>query len=633
MNAPLQAGLGLALPLSVATLVVLASAAATASWRRGVLLAALVMGVFIAVSTEMTSLWHGLTATQLPVAWVSLGAAAFAILRQQRKAGRRLPELVVTVGRGWVAYVVLATGLLVLVAVLSPTNNFDSMAYHMTRVAHWAQNQTVDFYASNDERQLYMPPWAEYAVAHLFVLSGSDRWVNLVQVAAMAVSATAASLVAQHTGLSRRGQAITAALTIAIPIGIAEAPTTQTDYVLTMWVVAMLAAARVDRRGPADLRTCLVFATFLGLALLTKPTAYFYATPVLAYFVWRQVRGRVLVRDLVPLVRDAGVVLLVVVALNALSIGRNIATFGSVFGDSTNTPPAASAPRTLVENTVRSLALQLGTPLGATNDVTTRATARGLEVLGMSTSSATSTKPGVTFDVGFSTREDNAGSLAHTVLGLVATLFLLVRRRRSQRLVLLVASMAIAGLLLRSLGQPFSPYLSRYLLTWFALMTPVIAAFLTSLPKRLGSAIAAAVCATSLLWVVAADLRPLAGSTWLHAEGGRPIIGQSRAAMYFAVRPELREPYQRAAAAVHDLGTDDVGVIGGSNAFEYPMWVLLASGPRRAHIQNIDVTGASRSLEVRTRPRTVVCLEGCAGAPAGVTSAQDLGGVWVWLEP
>ena len=64
----------------------------------------------------------------------------------------------------WIAVVVALTGAIALFAV---PITWDSMTYHLARVAHWAQDHTVAFYPTHVVRQLYPPPWAEYAMLHL----------------------------------------------------------------------------------------------------------------------------------------------------------------------------------------------------------------------------------------------------------------------------------------------------------------------------------------------------------------------------------------------------------------------------------------------------------------------------------
>lgn len=596
-----------------------------------------VVGVFIAVTTEALSLMHGLRPLSVGACWFALTVAAVVIAHYgpRRVALNTWPWR----PQGWaqallLSYAIVITTLTVLVAVLSPPNNFDSMAYHLPRVAQWAQNHSVAFFATSDPRQLYMPPWAEYAVLHLYLLAGGDELSNLVQVAAMVVTAAATSLVAAHAGLRRIGQAVTAVLVLAIPIGLAEAPTTQTDYVLTMWLACLLASARVDLAGAATRWQCAAFGVFLGLALLTKPTAWFFAPPVVLFFTWRQIGGRLRGRQLrLPtrvraVAHDALLVTAVVVALSGIAFGRNVATFGDLFGDDTNVSAAASVPQALVENSVRSIAVQMGTPIGPLNRLTERLTTGGLATAGMSVSDPATTKPGEEFRIGLSTREDNAGSLAATVLGLTAAGWLLARRRH-HRALLLVTGMAMLGFALRAVGQPFSPYLSRYLLTWFVLLTPATAGLLTALPRRLGALVLALVCSSSLLWAVAADLRPLAGSQWLHDSGRPSLLTQSRDDAYFAVRPELAAPYQAAAARVRGLRPTTVGLLMGSNSFEYPMWALLQRGVSSPHLEHVEARFAP-GRGTAAEPQVVVCLDDCPSAFPALPVRRDFGSMRVW---
>ena len=97
----------------------------------------------------------------------------------------------------WIATVVALTGALALSAV--PINP-DSMTYHLARVAHWAQSRSVAFYPTHIIRQLYQPPWAEFAALHLFIFAGGDRLVNLVQWISMAASLVGVSAIARQLG-------------------------------------------------------------------------------------------------------------------------------------------------------------------------------------------------------------------------------------------------------------------------------------------------------------------------------------------------------------------------------------------------------------------------------------------------
>jgi drug/metabolite transporter (DMT)-like permease len=148
------------------------------SWRDAALMAALVWGVYLTTVTEILSLFGWLTSVGLVVAW---GAAVVGIVWSVfGRAEARPYEHTDNVGMAfWPSAGLIALLLIILItgitAFIAPPNTWDSMTYHMARVAHWVQNQSIDHYPASDLRQLYQHPWAEYAITHLYVLAGSDR--------------------------------------------------------------------------------------------------------------------------------------------------------------------------------------------------------------------------------------------------------------------------------------------------------------------------------------------------------------------------------------------------------------------------------------------------------------------------
>ncbi len=76
---------------------------------------------------------------------------------------------------------VLLAGLLFYIAVRSPSNTIDSLQYHMSRVMHWTQNQSLAFYPVYYEPQLFNPIYAEVVILNLRILAGGDWPANLVQ--------------------------------------------------------------------------------------------------------------------------------------------------------------------------------------------------------------------------------------------------------------------------------------------------------------------------------------------------------------------------------------------------------------------------------------------------------------------
>ena len=156
-------------------------------WICDFLITCAIWGVFVTLSSELLSLFDALNRLWLACIWA--GAIAV-VLATGRPAGLlktgidclrreyRKPDMLEKIG------LVLMAGIaavLFAIAVISPPNNADSAIYHMSRVVHWAQNQSLGHYPAYVNHQLLKPIWAESAILHLRILWGGDRVANLVQ--------------------------------------------------------------------------------------------------------------------------------------------------------------------------------------------------------------------------------------------------------------------------------------------------------------------------------------------------------------------------------------------------------------------------------------------------------------------
>src|SRR5262249_49796460 len=152
---------------------------------------------------------------------------------------------------------------------VSAPNNYDSMTYHMSRVAHWIQNRTLYPYPTNIHRQLFMGYWAEAAITHFQILSGSDRFANFVQWFAFLGCIIATSFVVARLGGSSRAQWTAALLVATTPELIGESISTQTDMVCAFWMTCFVTLL-------FDENWSLWAGLALGLAVVTKGTAYIF---------------------------------------------------------------------------------------------------------------------------------------------------------------------------------------------------------------------------------------------------------------------------------------------------------------------------------------------------------------------
>jgi hypothetical protein len=514
-------------------------------------------------------------------------------------------------------------------AIVAPPNTWDSMTYHMGRVAHWAQNGSVNHYPTTITRQLYLGPWAEFAVLHFQLLAGSDRWANLVQWMAMVGSAVGASLIAGRLGAPRSAQLGAAAVTVAIPMGILQATSTQTDYVTAFWVTSFasyLLLIMDPAIGPRG-RLVVLAGLALGLATLTKATALPFALPfalwLLAWATREQKRRRL------ALLFAMGTI------AASLSIGhywRNETTFGRPLGPRAEVDRYSNetrSPAAVTSNVIRNIGLHLPTPLSTVNRVSLRTIQRLHRLIGFDIDDPRTSymwgQPPDQFDIGKPRyHEDLAGNFLHAALMGLAFGVMLVSPGDRAGIRRAYALALVAGFLLFSALLRWQPWGSRLQMPFFVLGAPLIAAtFWRLLRPNAARAATLLVMVASLPWVLFNESRmlvPRPTRSVLWDRDAHTVFNTSRREMYFRNRPELAEPYEAAAAKVEAAGCHEVGLVVGLDDWEYPFWVLLnPSGGPPTHLSH-DMPGAAR--DETPRYCAVIVTDGADIDPAVVPALR-----------
>jgi len=545
------------LPAGVATALALRWARGlTGSRARGVLLAFVVLQVVVVAQAELLGAFAAYRASPLVTLWVAT-AALFALLPRHRSAPALRPPLDRT-ERAVLALVLAVLAGTLVTALAAAPNTWDALTYHLPRVMHWIQNESLAHYPTSIGRQLKMPPLAELIVSQTVLLTGGDRLVALVPWTASALSALAVFLLVRGRGLSRLAGLHGALFFLTAPMAILQASGAKNGLVMC----ANLAAAAVffaDASRRPDRLTLGAGSVALGLAVLTQGVAPLFGGLLGLGCVVAVARRHGAARALAA----GGAIALAILSLNALHWSRNLRHFGSLVGPTSEGRGWEYGNSrhdfgVLASNLTRNVALHFESPSPALNRRLEAAVTAAHERLGLRLDDPATTWRGAKLRIKRypSRREASSGNPLHllAILGALAVVPTAVRRAPHGAFAAQLALGMLAAALAFSLLLRWQGVHSRLHLPFFlagAVLLPLVA----WRRERFLAALSLALFTTSLPTLLANHARPLLGerSVLLRSHDADLLGGHAPAARRLADRlAELRPP----DLGLH-LGIDD----------------------------------------------------------------------------
>jgi len=453
-------------------------------------------------------------------------------------------------------------------------NNWDSMTYHLARVAHWIQHGSVAAYPTSNARQLVYPPGAEYLLLVVQVLAGSDRLANLVQLAAWVILACSAPAFARAFGAPRRVAPWAAVMVASIPMGLLQASSTQNDLVAAVMAMGLLSTslrflhARPRWRWP----DIALVGMAIGGALLVKPTALVAVAPFCAIALvaaLRALRGwRWL--ELGRGIAAAAIVVGVTFVPARMLRGSGVSSDSSIYAPFVYLGTGEIADR--LENVARGLVRHVPVP---------------------DTVEAAFVPPGGSFACGtpgslcaetrWKVHEDFVGNPWHVALVAILMIVGAARWRRLPR----VARMACVSLCASWVFFHFvfrdNMWVSRLQLPLFAIAAIALGALAgssTTAWKRWSTAAAMAVLAVYGAYVA------------LHNETRRPTLdaggiaaAASPASYYASIHGPIAFAQETALAALAATSCDRLGLLIGGDSYDYPLtWRAMQAGAQVRHL-------------------------------------------------
>lgn len=531
---------------------------------------------FIALTTEILSVFAAIRVANIALIWLTTAIGLGCVLWSHGHIARpivcwkalNVRECFMVIG------VAAMTGLLLAIALAAPPTTYDAQSYHLPRVCHWIRQQSVMFFSTANSRQNIYQPLAEYAMLHLRLLSGSDRFFNLVQWSGFIASICLVSLLARELGLNRRGQLLAALFAATIPMVVLQATSCQNDLIAAsfclMLVYALVRLSTTDKASDAWFG-----GLALGTAILCKGTSYFFCLPPLVIFGIRYLL-RFRSRGVGHVILRWMPVVLIAVAINTGFWTRNWLAFGDPLGGAQQgVANSVYSNMSLAANIVRNLGSHLGTPLPGWN--------AHVSALVTKVGQATPTFGDAPFRVTFVLFEDDTGNLLHLLLAICCLGVWFFRQPTRQPLAGLLVAAGFCSAMFLCILLLWQPWITRFHTYFFLLLAPVCAWMLSTRP-RLASATAMILLVGALPFLMLNVSRPVfnlslfkrfAPSEMHDLLKYRPSVFLApRMAQYFGRDVLQRQEFEQAMHWLpHEPNTTSGLVVGGDD-LEYRLWVI-----------------------------------------------------------
>lgn len=580
--------------------------------------------------TEILSCFQGIRFWPVLLSWIVVDITLLLLL--WRKKNGTVREMMkkafscrVLFEKKELLFFVALAGMLGLMALRTVPYNWDSQTYHLPRIMHWAQNGSVAHYATNIIRQISSPVLAEFVNLHIWILTGRDLLFNMLQCLSFLMGAVIIYDICQNLGAERITCFMGTMLYITMPIGFAEALTTQVDnYASLMFLiyVRILMEMTYDKKSLEYTRTDCGNVCLLGLCAawgyLIKPSVLFgmvvFAIWLLVVCVRRRDSWRII-----------GKLLLFAIPCFVLPLipefSRNYHTFHALASAGTGKRQLIGTlkPTYVFVNFLKNLAFNLPNFLWpGGSGLLEKLIAKVAVLLNVELNDVSISEDGRIFAM------HSAGEYRHDMAlnPLIVWMFLICmiigcimyfrkkggdRRKRGYCISAALSFLVFCALL------RWEPFVSRYMISYLAALCPCIVLVVQKLQRQIKNKAGKGIIFGG---IVALCMFHLVGMAWYHVDMCRSTKAGVRPVGYFASRGTYHS-YEALCGVIRENQYIQVGLLMTEDSYEYPIWQMLRGTAEK--IEHVNITNETAELQEREfHPDCIISTVG------GMDASQQL---------
>lgn len=477
-----------------------------------------------------------------------------------------------------------------LLALFTVPYNWDSMTYHLPRIAQWAENKSVAHFVTGDVRQLTSPTLSEFVNLQVYIFSGQkDYFLNLLQYSCFFANTILVYYITKYLGGTYQYCWLASLLFVSMPIAFGEALNTQVDHFSTMWLLLfvyflleLLEPNYCLKKNNKNIWRVIILSSCIGFGYLAKPSIMFgmfiFACWLLGVCIWRKDN----MKDILFLICLAvGVITLIVMP----EIMRNIISFGSISHSEAGAKQLIGTinPVYMFVNAVKNYAMNFPNIYINIGNLVEHGVYWIAYILNVNINHPSIAENGVEFGL------HKAGEYGHDtainpviiIFMTIILLWLSIRRIKKEKICFseIYSWVAISSFIVFTFVLRWEAYVTRYMLSYLALLCPVVVIWLYKIKKKEQSyAIMGIVVFLSIIELF--NLLSYHGEICI-----RHNNAEDREYNYFEVYKEDREYFVKLERILGELEFESVGLyLSIANTYEYPIWAMLDKSVRIEHI-------------------------------------------------
>lgn len=458
---------------------------------------------------------------------------------------------------------------------LTINNNWDSYTYHLPRVEYWIQNQNVDFYPTNNVRQLCLAPFAEYFILNLKLLSNSNLFNNFVQFFSLINCLLLVSLITKFFDLSKKMQLSSIIISLTIPMALLQSTTTQTDLVVSFFIISSIYFGISFIKNKKLFSWSLLFMSLsLSIGILTKATFYVFALPFCIFFAIYCLKSFKLKSFFILIVLISSFIF-----VNGSFLLRNYNQFGSPLGPQKTSLfylPSLNEEfgiKEMLSNNIKNIGLHLALPSTAWNSGIDRIVTKFHKYINFPLNSNITSYFGIEYKTNFLLHHDTVGNFLHIFLFIFSFLIILTKFKSVSREIKIYLFLTILSILSFAFVLKWQPWQTRLDLPIFFLLIPPLVYSLNLIKYR--TTINNIICVLLIsisIWIL------FIGDPYKPIFGEKSIFIKNNSTYIFGYNDA-----QKIELELDKNNISDIGLILGGDSWEWQHW-LLSKGRRFEYI-------------------------------------------------